>query len=429
MMCSTGPDPVEEPCEAGCPDARFSALLEDSVDDLYEHAPCGYLSTLLDGTIAKINATLLGWLGLQRDDVVGVRRFADLLTVGGRLYHETHFAPLLQMQGEINGVALELATADGGRLPVLVTSRLKTGSDGQPLLIRTTIVDASERRAYERELLAARREADLERDRLARLAATLQRTLLPPALPVVPGLAAAAHYHPASTDLVGGDFYDLFRLDDGRWALFIGDVCGNGAGAAVVTSLARYTLRAAAVHDPDPVAVLTQLNAALHRERIEPAHRFCSVVFGVLAPTADGCDVVLASGGHPPPVLIRADGSVGYEQMIGGQVVGLLPEATFVRTALRLGPGDTLLLYTDGLTEARVDRTERYEEEALLDFLTAQAPTSAPDAVAAVRRLLDGFGDGLDDDTAVLAVSVAVGAGIGAAVGVPASGPGPVRPG
>ena len=238
---------------------------------------------------------------------------------------------------------------------------------------------------------------------------------------MVPGLAAAAHYHPASTDLVGGDFYDLFRLDDGRWALFIGDVCGNGAGAAVVTSLARYTLRAAAVHDPDPLAVLTELNAALHRERIEPAHRFCSVVFGVLAPTADGCDVVLASGGHPPPVLIHADGTVGYEQMIGGQVVGLLPEATFVRTALRLGPGDTLLLYTDGLTEARVDRTERYEEEALLEFLTAQAPTSASDTVAAVRQLLDGFGDGLDDDTAVLAVSVAVRA--------PASGPGPVRPG
>jgi sigma-B regulation protein RsbU (phosphoserine phosphatase) len=105
-MCRTGPDAVQEPCSAGCPDARFSALLEDSVEDLYEYAPCGYLSTLLDGTIAKINATLLGWLGLERAQVVGVRRFADLLTVGGRLYHETHFAPLLRMQGEINGVAL-----------------------------------------------------------------------------------------------------------------------------------------------------------------------------------------------------------------------------------------------------------------------------------------------------------------------------------
>ena len=405
-MCRTGPDAVQEPCSAGCPDARFSALLEDSVEDLYEYAPCGYLSTLLDGTIAKINATLLGWLGLERAQVVGVRRFADLLTVGGRLYHETHFAPLLRMQGEINGVALELAAADGRRLPVLVTSTLKTGTDGEPLLIRTTVVDASERRAYERELLAARREADLERDRLARLAATLQRTLLPPALPVVPGLEVAAHYHPASTDEVGGDFYDLFRLDDGRWGLFIGDVCGNGAGAAVVTSLARYTLRAAAVHDPDPVAVLTELNAALHRERLDPAHRFCSVVFGVLTPEAGGCGVVLATGGHPPPVVIRADGTAEYGYDVGGQVVGLLPEASFVATALHLGPGDTLLLYTDGLSEARVDRDTRYDEDDLLEFLASQAPASASHAVAAVRGLLDGFGPALDDDTALLVVGV-----------------------
>jgi phosphoserine phosphatase RsbU/P len=405
-MCRTGPDAVEEPCSADCPDARFSALLEDSVEDLYEYAPCGYLSTLLDGTIAKINATLLAWLGLERAQVVGVRRFADLLTVGGRLYHETHFAPLLRMQGEINGVALELAAADGRRLPVLVTSTLKTGTDGEPLLIRTTVVDASERRAYERELLAARREADLERDRLARLAATLQRTLLPPALPVVPGLEVAAHYHPASTDEVGGDFYDLFRLDDGRWGLFIGDVCGNGAGAAVVTSLARYTLRAAAVHDPDPVAVLTELNAALHRERLDPAHRFCSVVFGVLTPGADGCGVVLAAGGHPPPVVIRSDGTAEYGYDVGGQVVGLLPEATFVATALHLGPGDTLLLYTDGLSEARVDRDTRFDEDDLLEFLASQAPASASQAVAAVRGLLDGFGPALDDDTALLVVGV-----------------------
>ena len=405
-MCRTGPDAVQEPCSAGCPDARFSALLEDSVDDLYEYAPCGYLSTLLDGTIAKINATLLGWLGLERAQVVGVRRFADLLTVGGRLYHETHFAPLLRMQGEINGVALELAAVDGRRLPVLVTSTLKTGTDGEPLLIRTTVVDASERRAYERELLAARREADRERDRLARLAATLQRTLLPPALPAVPGLEVAAHYHPASTDEVGGDFYDLFRLDDGRWGLFVGDVCGNGAGAAVVTSLARYTLRAAAVHDPDPVAVLTELNAALHRERLDPAHRFCSVVFGVLTPEAGGCGVVLATGGHPPPVVIRSDGTAEYGYDVGGQVVGLLPEASFVATALHLGPGDTLLLYTDGLSEARVDRDLRYDEDGLLEFLASQAPASASHAVAAVRGLLDGFGPALDDDTALLVVGV-----------------------
>lgn len=405
-MNRTGDAPGSE-CPSGSPDAHFSALLEDSIEDLYEHAPCGYLSTMLDGTIAKINATLLGWLGLRRDQVVGARRFADLLTVGGRLYHETHFAPLLRMQGELHGVALELATADGGRLPVLVTSTVKTGGDGQPLLIRTTVLDARERRAYERELLAARREADRERDRLARLASTLQRTLLPPALPAVPGLEVAAYYHAASADEVGGDFYDLFRLDDGRWALFVGDVCGKGAGAAVMTSLVRYTLRAAAAHDPDPVDMLTTLNTALRRESIEPAHRFCSVVVGVLTPSAAACDVVLAAGGHPSPVLLRRGGIVVPVYTDGGQVVGLLPSPDFTRTALRLGPGDTLLLHTDGLTEARVDADTRYDEGDLLEFLTGPA-ISPSDVVAAVRELLGGFGGDLDDDTAVLAIGVPI---------------------
>ncbi len=383
-----------------------AALPEDSVEDLYENAPCGYLSTLPDGTVVRVNATLLGWLGLDRGAVVGVRRFPDLLSVGGRLYHETHLAPLLRMQGEVNGVALELVTADGGRLPVLLTSRIRTDGDGRILLIRTTLVDARDRRAYEQELLRARQEADRERDRLARLAATLQRTLLPPSLPAVPGLEAAVHYHVASTDQVGGDFYDLFRLDDGRWGLFVGDVCGKGAGAAALTSLARYTLREAAVHDPDPVTVLASLNAALLREPLEPAHRFAGVVFGVLTPAADGCAVALASAGHPPPALLRGDGTCTFLPLQGGLVVGLLPTAAFASTVLRLEPGDTLLLYTDGLTEARTHRRDRHDEEGLLAYLSALAPTTAPDAVAAVRSLLTGFGDGLDDDTAVLAVGV-----------------------
>ena len=110
------------------------SLLEDSVEDLYENAPCGYLSTRLDGKIAKVNTTLLNWLGYTREQLVGRRYFSDLLTVGGRLYHETHFAPLLAMQGEIGGVALELKAADGTRLPVLVNSAVRTSAAGEPLL-------------------------------------------------------------------------------------------------------------------------------------------------------------------------------------------------------------------------------------------------------------------------------------------------------
>ncbi|MDX3770649.1 SpoIIE family protein phosphatase [Streptomyces sp. AK08-01B] len=387
----------------------FSVLLEDSVEDLYENAPCGYLSTLLDGQIVKVNATLLDWLGYERGDLVGHRAFSDLLTVGGRLYHETHFAPLLRMQGEIRGIALEMKAADGSRLPVLVTSTVKTGGDGQPLLIRTTVFDARDRRAYEQELLRARQEAERERERLQQLTATLQQTLLPPALANVPGLDVAAHYHIASIDEVGGDFYDLFPLANGTWGLFLGDVCGKGAAAAAVTSLARYTLRAAAVYDPAPAAVLGNLNTVLNHEYSGSDPRFCTVLFGLLIPDGDqgGFRIILASGGHPPALLLRADGTADYLPTPGGQLIGVLPDAHITTTTFRLDPGDTLLLHTDGLTEAHTAVCgDRYGDDALLDFAHSLAPTTAQDAISAIRELLDTLGTGVDDDTALLAVSV-----------------------
>ncbi|MFJ9133732.1 PP2C family protein-serine/threonine phosphatase [Streptomyces sp. NPDC102256] len=398
--CGTDGGPVDE-------QAQFSALLEDSAEDLYEHAPCGYLSTLLDGRIAKVNTTLLNWLGYRRDDLLGRKHFSDLLTVGGRLYHETHFAPLLRMQGEVSGIALELKAADGSRLPVLVTSTVKTGSDGQPLLIRTTLFDARDRRAYETELLRARTEAEQERERLQKLATTLQQTLLPPALANVPGLEVSAYYHIASVDQVGGDFYDLFPLAAGTWGLFMGDVCGKGAAAAAVTSLARYTLRAAAVYDPDPAAVLDNLNTVLNHEYNGTDPRFCTVVFGLLTPDHErgGFRITLAGGGHPPALLMRADGTADILPTPGGQLIGALPDAHIATTAVHLAPGDTLLLHTDGLTEAHTDAVGgRYGDDALLGFARALAPTTAADSIDAVRDLLDTFGTGVDDDAAVLAI-------------------------
>ncbi|MDT0386346.1 PP2C family protein-serine/threonine phosphatase [Streptomyces dubilierae] len=404
MTRGTGDGP-----DSGRDDRVCSDLLEDSAEDLYEHAPCGFLSTLLDGRIVKVNATLLDWLGHRRADLVGRRTFADLLTAGGRLYHETHFAPLLRMQGEISGIALELRTAEGGRLPVLVTSTLKRGGDGRPLLIRTTVFDARDRRSYEEELLRARQESERERERLQQLAATLQATLLPPALENVPGLDVAAYYHIASADEVGGDFYDLFPLAAGTWGLFLGDVCGKGALAAAVTSLARYTLRAAAVYDPDPAAVLSNLNTVLHHEYSSADDpRFCTVVFGLLTPDTEGSGfrITLASGGHPPALLLRADGTADHLPTPGGQLIGVLPDADIATTSFRLAPGDTLLLHTDGLTEAHTAASGdgRYGDEALLGFVRALAPTSARHTVAAIRDLLAALGPGVDDDVAVLAV-------------------------
>ncbi|GAA2386573.1 hypothetical protein GCM10010420_06700 [Streptomyces glaucosporus] len=290
---------------------------------------------------------------------------------------------------------------------MLVTSRVRHAPDGRPLLIRTTVFDARDRRSYERELLRARREAERERERVERLARTLQRSLLPPVLPEVPGAEVATSYHTASADEVGGDFYDLFPLSDGRWGVFLGDVSGKGAGAAALTSLTRYTLRSASVYDPDPLRVLANLNTVLNHENQSGIPRYCTVIFGVLSPGDRGCSLTLASGGHPPALLLRADGTAEYVHTPGGQLVGPLPDARFTAVDVRLDPGDTLMLYTDGLTEARTDDSGgRYGEEDLLAFAGELAPAGAAQTVAAVGKLLEGFEEGLEDDTAVLALGV-----------------------
>lgn len=433
-MCRADGAPAEdtpEPAHTGSTDAAFTALLEDSAEDLYDAAPCGYLSTMMDGTIAKINATLLDWLGLTRDAVVGRRRFADLLTVGGKLYHETHFAPLLRMQGELRGIALEMKASGGRRLPVLVSSVIKRGAGGEPLLIRTTVFDASDRRAYEEELLRrrqdvehayaaaeeARVQAEADRERLAATLAVLQRTLLPPSLPAVPGVELAGHYHTASPDQLGGDFYDVFPLADNTWGFFLGDVCGKGVEAAALTSLSRYTLRAAAHHNPgDPIAVLSALNTALLHDP-SVGIRFCTVLYGTLSPTRDGLKVWLAGGGHPPALHVSADHegadhegaddkSVRPVELPGAMLVGALPDARFAATTVELKPGETLLLYTDGLTEARDTDGQLLDTERIAAVLAARTgPSTAAAVVADTVAFLADLPNGTDDDVALLALS------------------------
>jgi sigma-B regulation protein RsbU (phosphoserine phosphatase) len=384
-------------------------LVDESVEDLYENAPCGYIVASPDRRIVKVNTTLLGWLGYDGELLIG-RPFTDFLAVGSRIHYETHFAPMLQMQGQLAGITVDFVTAEGVRLPVFLTANVKRGTGGEPVLVRITIQDARYRRAYERELLDEGQRVERERARVQVLAHTLQRSLLPPLLSPPEGLEAAAHYHTASADDIGGDFYDLFPIAHDKWAFFIGDVSGKGAGAAAVTSLTRYTLRAAAVFDADPVAVLQNLHVVLCQEFRDAFNQFATVVFGVLTGDGGEFDVRLASGGHLPPILIGADGVTRYVDTVGGQPVGIPAEPTFISARLRLKAGDTLVVYTDGLTEARLgEGVERYDDDgALLEFAAAHAPTSAAAFIATIQSLLDGLGSGVEDDAAVLALGVPV---------------------
>jgi PAS domain S-box-containing protein len=156
------------------------ALLDESAEDLYEHAPCGYLSTLPDGTIVKVNQTLIDWVGRPRESLLDGTRFQSLLAIGSRIYYETHYAPLMQMQGFANEIAFELTVADGRVLPVLVNSRQRRDADGTPLVNRITLFDATDRRRYERELLLARRKAEQVAKDKAELIAMLSHDIRNP---------------------------------------------------------------------------------------------------------------------------------------------------------------------------------------------------------------------------------------------------------
>jgi len=378
-----------------------------SAADFWEDAPSGLVIADPDGRIIRVNATAARWLGYEANALSGMM-FTDLLTGSGRILYETHFGPLLQVGGDLNGVTVDVVDADGNRKPMFLTANVKIDAAQKPELLRISVVDAADRRAYEVELLEARRLAVKEQVRVREFADTLRRALLPPVLSPPDGLEAAEYYNTASVDDVGGDFYDLFPLSRTTWGFFLGDVSGKGVDAAVVTGLTRYTLRAAAVYDDDPVEVLHNLNTVLSQELGGALNRFCTLIYGKLTLSDNGFDVHLASGGHPPPLLFSADGSAFYVDTIGGQAVGITNEPHFVASQFVLTPGDTLVLYTDGLTEASTGvGRERYDDEGgLLRFAKAHSPTTASAIVDAVSRLLEGLGSGVEDDTAVLALGV-----------------------
>ncbi len=380
----------------------YTALVDDDAAKLYDRAPCGYLSTTPDGLIVKVNQTFLTLTGYAADELAGERRFVDLLTGGGRIYHETHYRPMLQMQGSAREIALDLVCADGRRLPVLVNSVLERDHDGRPVVIRTAVFDATERRGYERELMHARRRAEDSEARATSLARTLQQTLIPPSPPSVPGLDLAARYRPAGDgEEVGGDFYDVFEIGDDDWVVAIGDVCGKGVEAAVVTSLARYSLRSACVRERSPSRALAEVNAALVAHGTE---RYCTVALLRLRRGSVGWTGTLSLAGHPLPQLVRA-GAGPVAVGTPGTLLGILTDPQLYDTQVDLGPGDGLVLFTDGVTEGR-RQGDFYGLDRLTDSIRRWAGPAERLAEGVVDDVLAFQSGTARDDIAVVAVVV-----------------------
>jgi serine phosphatase RsbU (regulator of sigma subunit)/anti-sigma regulatory factor (Ser/Thr protein kinase) len=244
----------------------------------------------------------------------------------------------------------------------------------------------------------------------------LQQALLPRALPVVPGLDFAAEYLPASSGSdVGGDFYDVLTVDPSNWLVSIGDVCGKGARAAARTGLVRDVLRVLVRDDRSLPRAIERLNEVMI-EAGDPL-QFCTLAAAMVSrrrrgagggqgAARGGLDVELVLAGHVQPVLVRADGTA---ELIGtfGTAVGLVPRVHVSCTQHRMEPGDTLLVYTDGVTERRRGR-EQFGAQRLLTVAARAAGRPAVQVVGAVREAVERFSaEPLDDDVALLAVRAA----------------------
>ena len=240
-----------------------------------------------------------------------------------------------------------------------------------------------------------------ERER--HIARTLQASLLPQTLPVIDGLEAAARYFAGGEGtVVGGDLYDLFAVED-HWALVLGDVCGKGAEAAALTAMVRYTIRAEVVHHSSPCEVLGLLNDAIIRQ--DDTGRFCTVLHGRLRMGDEGAQIAIASAGHPPPLVLRAKGTV-ESVPCGGPLLGVIRDVTHPDVIVRLYPGDALLCFTDGVTEGR-GAGGMFGDDGLAEALASCAGLDA-DAIAerVTQIALDFQGGRTQDDLALLVLRV-----------------------
>jgi sigma-B regulation protein RsbU (phosphoserine phosphatase) len=358
-----------------------SSPIEESAEELYEDAPCGFISTRADGTIIRANRTFERIAGRPRVDLVDRMRFQDLLSPGGRIYHETHYAPLLRMQGEVREIATEIVRPDGSRVAVLVNSVMRTDETGQPLVTRTTVFDATDRRRYEEELLRLRtREQDI--------ALALQRSLLDGQMPHSAALEIAVSYNPAlAGTTVGGDWYDAFWTSPERTlGIVIGDVVGRGISAAAAMGQLRSAVRALASTGLGPAELLTALDEYSRRHEIG---MMTTLIYAELE--IEGRTLRLARAGHPPPVL-SAPGE-DPQLLWTGQSLPLNPyglAAPRVQTTHTLAPGATVWLYTDGLIERR--NSSRDELEQLRQAVAEHAASDgslAETVLAIVRSVND----------------------------------------
>jgi PAS domain S-box-containing protein len=348
-------------------------LIEASLDPL--------VTIGLDGTITDVNEAAVKIRGYSREEIIGTD-FSDYFTdpQKARLGYQEAFA-----RGSVTDYPLTIRSRDGRLTDVLYNATVYRDESGKVQGVFAAARD-----------ITAIKELEVQRE----IASTLQGALLD--IPEETSLVMFSHlYRSATRDAsVGGDFYDVFKVKDNRMAVLIGDVCGHGVEAARVAILVKDVVHAFAHQFSQPEMVLTKTNDLLLEKRI---HGFFTVFLGFLDP--DTGVLEYSSAGHPPAVLRTAEGGV-EELAAGSPPVGVFPGHSWKAGQVQLHKGDLLLLYTDGLIEARRNG-DFFGQEGLVKLLTHwknPSPELLPQAL--LDEVLSFSGGALSDDVAMLALSL-----------------------
>jgi PAS domain S-box-containing protein len=312
-------------------------------------------------------------------------------------------------RAHVGDAATELVRALGLRSAMEVPLIKRGRVVGALQLARTTESESfAEEDVLLAEIVASRVASTLENRRLDEeqrsIARTLQNSLLPPELPPIDGIDVAVRYWAFGTEtIVGGDFYDVFGVSD-SWAVVIGDVCGKGPLAASLTGLVRHTVRAAAWNGADGEGVLGQLNFAIQQSNVST---FCTALFCTLSARPSGFDFTVTGGGHPLPIIVRAD---GRSETVGvpGTLVGAFDDATWSTGATHLHPGDTIVLYTDGITDVAPSRGGAIDDVQALVQRAAAHATDAEGLATHLGQEIDSIlpFEERDDDIALVVMKV-----------------------
>ena len=381
------------------------------MDDVLNNAPCGFVSVADDGSLIVVNQTLQTLLGYTSADLSG-KTIGAILTPGGRIFYQTHVFPLLKLQGKVEEIYLSLRSHSGDEVPVL-TNAVRRERAG--IWINDCVfMPMRQRSLYEDQILQAKRAAEeatratarlQERER--RIADRLQDALRPAHPGEVPGLDIATYYQPALAEAsIGGDFFDVFPLDENRFAFVVADLSGKGLAAAAQIATVRHMLRTLLYLGMPLAETITRLNDLITGHHL--LEGFATLFVGVFHSSLR--TLTYACCGQEPGLLFRADTGLVTELGLTGPIVGGFGATDFEAHSVSLAAGDLFALFTDGLTESGRDYKNLLGITGMKELFQTYAP-GAPTAEAVSAHLLAGVeafatAEGIRDDVCLLIARV-----------------------